>query len=88
MQSGANVQLVVNALDLKEAFLEWQEETHQEQTVTGNSEKYLTPDETAEMLDVSKPTLWRWEKQSYLVPVRWGSKVRYRFSDVKNCMEG
>ena len=29
LNNGANVQLVINALDLKEAFLQWNEETRQ-----------------------------------------------------------
>lgn len=29
-------------------------------------------------------SLWRWEKTEYLVPVRFGGKVRYRMSDINN----
>ena len=32
LESGANVQLVINALDLKEAFLQWCEEAKPEDT--------------------------------------------------------
>lgn len=49
---------------------------------------YLSVDETADLLKVSKPTLWRWEKSNYLVPVRAGRTPRYRRSDIQKLMEG
>ena len=51
------------------------------------AETYPSVDKVCEMLDVSKPTLWRWEKSAYLVPVRIGGKVRYKMSDVKRILE-
>ena len=58
-----------------------------EQLVTdANTETYLSPDKVAEMLCVSKPTLWRWSKQNYLVPISIGGKKRYRMSDVKRLL--
>lgn len=87
LESGANVQLVINALDLKEAFLQWNAEQNKE-SYSIPQEEYKTPNETAKMLDVDKSTLWRWAKQGYLVPVKWGNKSRYKLSDIKCCMEG
>lgn len=49
-------------------------------------EKYLTADETAEILGVDKSTLWRWNKCGYLSNVKIGSKVRYRLTDVESFM--
>jgi hypothetical protein len=46
-------------------------------------EKYLSPDKTAEFLEVTKPTLWRWDKNDYLKPISIGGKKRYRYSDLK-----
>lgn len=51
-----------------------------------NEEKYLSSDDVCEMLDVSKPTLWRWEKMEYLIPLRVGGKVRYKLSEVKQIL--
>ena len=50
------------------------------------AETYPSADKVAEMLSVSKPTLWRWEKSGYLIPVRIGGKVRYKMSDVKRIL--
>lgn len=34
------------------------------------------------LLNKSSSTLWRWEKKSYLLPIRQGSSVLYRSSDL------
>lgn len=86
LESGANVQLVINALDLKEAFLQWCEETKSKDTT--QSEKYLTASETVKRLGVDLSTLWRWDKTGYLKKVKRGSKVFYKESDIKKLMEG
>jgi excisionase family DNA binding protein len=52
-----------------------------------NVEKYLSPDKAAEFLDVTKPTLWRWDKRNYLKPVSVGGKKRYKYSDLKRILE-
>lgn len=49
-----------------------------------NHETYLNVAKVTEMLGVDRSTLWRWEKTEYLVPVRFGGKVRYRMSDINN----
>ncbi len=51
------------------------------------TETYPSANKVAEMLSVSKPTLWRWEKCGYLKPFRIGGKVRYKMSDVKKLLE-
>ncbi len=38
--------------------------------------------EAAKMLNVTASTLWRWAKEGYLVPVKIGSKVFYRATDI------
>ena len=87
LRNGANVQLVINALDLKEAFLQWSEEMRIPDTET-REESYLTAQETAEKLGVDVSTLWRWNKSGYLKKIKVGSKIRYRESDVLKLMEG
>ena len=87
LQTGANVQLVINALDLKEAFLQWNEEMRQPDTEV-KSESYLSAQETADKLGVDVSTLWRWDKSGYLKKIKVGNKIRYRESDVVKLMEG
>lgn len=48
----------------------------------------LTPKNVRERLSVSSSTLWRWEKEKYLTPVRVGGKVFYRSSDIQTIEKG
>ncbi|MBR6774295.1 MAG: helix-turn-helix domain-containing protein [Bacteroidales bacterium] len=52
-----------------------------------HEERYLSSDDVCDMLNVSKPTLWRWEKIDYLIPIRVGGKVRYKLSEVKQILD-
>ena len=52
-----------------------------------NEEKYLSADEVCKLINVSKPTLWRWEKIKYLIPIRVGGKVRYKLSEVEKTIQ-
>ena len=60
----------------------------EQQIADANTETYPTPDKTAEILSVTKTTLWRWQKRGYLTPVELGGKRRYRMSDIKRILEG
>ena len=51
-------------------------------------EVYLTAEETAKRLQVDRSTLWRWNKEGYLVSAKVGSKVRYKLSDVELIQKG
>lgn len=51
-------------------------------------EEYLTVKQAEELLKVSKPTLWRWAKNGYLVPSEVGGKRYYKLSDIERIMEG
>lgn len=86
IDSGFNLQLVVNAEDLKKFFYWWEEQ--KKITVPAKPEKYLTAQETAEKLGVDVSTLWRWDKSGYLKKIKVGRKIQYRESDVLKLMEG
>ena len=95
LKTGANVQLVINALDLRELFLEWQAEAQaqaqaaaKQEAQQQTEETYLTAKECAERLSVDLTTLWRWDKTGYLRKVKIGKKIFYRGSDVAKLMEG
>lgn len=51
-------------------------------------ETYLTAEETAKRLNVDRSTLWRWNKEGYLLTIKIGSKVRYKLSDVERLQRG
>ena len=51
-------------------------------------ETYLTAEATAKKLGVDRSTLWRWNKEGYLLTIKIGSKVRYKLSDVERLQKG
>jgi|WetSurMetagenome_2_1015567.scaffolds.fasta_scaffold00327_21 excisionase family DNA binding protein len=87
IKNGMNVQLVVNSLDLKEAFLQWENEQKQNVQQQASEEKYWTADEVAARLNVTKSTLWRWDKIGYLKTVKVGYKVRYTESSIQKILK-
>lgn len=89
LDSGQNVLMVVSSLDLQEYSLHLIEKTREMlETTQNNSEKYLTASEAAAALKCDRTTLWRWEKSQYLVPVKIGSRLFYRRSDIDNLKGG
>ena len=78
--------VTVKCSDLIEAFRLVVEETKlQREQVSSDqtTETYLTEDEVKQMLNVSHSTLWRWQKQEYLSPVKIGRKNRYKKSEIE-----
>ena len=51
-------------------------------------ETYLQPDEVARICDVTKNTLWRWDRDGYLKPVHVGRRLFYKKSDVDKLLNG
>lgn len=86
INSDKKVQIVINAIDLKEAFLQWVSEN--QCNSQKKEESYLTTQETAKKLGVDKSTLWRWNKTGYLNKIKLGNKPYYRVSDINKLMEG
>lgn len=84
-----SVQLVVNAADLKELFIQWNDEISYRHVVSAE-EGYMSPNDVANKYHVSKVSLWRWAKLNILVPVKLGRKSYYKKSDIDKLfnMEG
>ena len=78
---------MVSAADLEEALRSILEEV----VSTSNGEKdetLLTVRQAASLLGVDRSTLWRWEKEGYLKPVRIGRKVRYPMYAIEAIKKG
>lgn len=88
LSADANISVVVSIADLKEFALNVVAEAMAAKEAEKKEERYLTPDVVADMVGVSKNTLWRWEKEKYLIPIKVGRKSRYKLSDVKSILEG
>lgn len=80
INSGANISVTVTGKDLAEfakaVALEIMHETKQTE-----KEKLIAREELLKIASAS--TLWRWEKEQYLTPVRIGAKVFYKQSDLE-----
>lgn len=88
IESESNVQIVVTLSDLKEFALTIVSEAMAAKEAEKKEEKYLTPDDVADMVGVSKNTLWRLVKKKYLIPIKFGRKSFYKQSDINKILEG
>jgi len=85
LAESGSVVFQVTADDLREVvktmFAEERERVEKE--IKARKEKpTLSRNEVAKMLGVTYTTLWSWAKSGYLVPVKIGTKVMYKASDV------
>ncbi|MCC8176597.1 MAG: MerR family transcriptional regulator [Bacteroidales bacterium] len=48
----------------------------------------LTKKAACQLLGKDPSTIWRWEKEGYLVPVQTGGRKSYRLSDLNEIKEG
>lgn len=91
VRSGApGVMLVVSAEDLRRVVTDMcrRHEARMEEAAARQKERpTLSRRETSRLLGVSLTTLWRWEVSGYLKPVKIGTKVMYRASDVEGMLE-
>lgn len=85
ISSNSQIQLVLNKADLKELFLNWQEEMVRKPQK--EESPLLTPSEVTEKYRVSKVTLWRWDKMGLLAPIKMGRKSFYRQSDIERVFD-
>lgn len=91
IEAGANVQFVVSVDALKEIIIDLiganqsiYKETEDEDA---HNYGYLTIDETAELLGVSRTTLWRWNKEGKLKLTKYIGRAVYEKRDVYNVLQ-
>ena len=87
IESGANVAITVTPTDLKEFALNIIEQA-QMAKAKEEPEQYLSTNEASKTLKVSINTLWRWNKEKYLCPIKVGHRSVYRLSEITKLMEG
>ena len=75
INSGQNIQVVVSALDLREAFEEW--------SARHKTEDWLPTSEVVGRYNVSKQTLTNYTKRGMLHSVRRGVELHYRLSELQ-----
>lgn len=85
LKQNPNVQLVVNAADLRELMNEWCDEREALREADRRSvenDQRVTKGEAKKALNVTDATLWRWAKSGYLVPIKVGRRCIYLKSDI------
>lgn len=84
---GSNVSIQVKIEDLqdfaKQILLGAQCIVREQIKAAARADKLLTVEEAAQMLSVSKMTLYRWDQNGILKKVEIGGKRRYRLSDIE-----
>lgn len=61
----------------------------EQQIADSKAKTYITREKVMEITGKSAVTIWRWQKDKYLVPASTvGGTYRYRMSDVRRIMEG
>ena len=88
LQNRQNVQIVCDLADLRQIFNEWRTEQQKKEQQQEKKEAYLSTEMVCDLLRVTKPTLWRWGKLNYLVPVKVGRKNFYKQSDIDALRKG
>ena len=83
------VMLVVSAADLKNVVDDMcraHDRRTADKLASQRERPTMTRTEAAQALNITLSTLWRWDKMGYLNPVRIGSKVLYRASDIESML--
>ena len=86
IEAGANVSFSTNANDLRE-FGMFLIRTAAAEFANKPEEKYITTADAARRLHVDRSTLYRWDADNYLKPVRIGGKRRYKLSDIAKILD-
>ena len=86
LNGSENVQLVVNATDLKEFALTILEERQQVRPKEQKEDKLLSAKEAMKRLQCKEVTLWRWAKSGFLLPKKVGCRNFYRESDIERVL--
>lgn len=86
----ACVTIQINAKELKDFATHLIEETVELLSTRSSAgqDEYLSKAEVMKLFGVCPTTLWLWDKNNYLKPVRAGRKVMYRKADILRVANG
>ena len=92
LNNGANVSITISADDLRTFFAEVAQEVMNKEKAAQaarNADETMTQKEVCKFLNISKSTLWRWERDNYLRPsTRMGARPMYLKSEVERIKKG
>lgn len=85
-----DIQIVIRSSQLEElADMLWKrmQEKNREREETERN-RTISKAKACEMLEKDPTTLWRWEKEGYLTPVKVGGRTNYRLGDIQDIIDG
>jgi len=92
-QAFPDMNITIKAADLLAAFettarkiLQDAEQQHRRHERSAGC-KLIEAEKVRQGLKVSTTTLWRWKRQGYLVPVKFGGKAYYRQEDIDDILQ-
>lgn len=91
LKQGVNISITLKAndlIDFANYILEKRETEKEQDYLKSQNAKYLTRLETCDFLKIEQSTLWRYKQKKILMPVKVGGRLVYKFSDIKNLLEG
>ena len=84
LPEAANLTVQVSIGDLRLFHEEIvQKQLSQQKELTKTEDELLTVTEAMSFLKVSRTSLFRWQKNGYLEPIKTGGRCRYRKSDIE-----
>jgi len=87
LQDNSALNVTVNAGQLIEAIDYAISKAKAEFEAKREPEQYIARKQAAQMLGVDLSSLWRWNKQGYLVHIEVGGKRCYKLSDINRILE-
>lgn len=86
---GANPQtLIMCSLDdLRTIVTEAIQDAAEKFKEAAEADELLTVDEVSKLLQVDRSTLWRWQRDEYLVPQKVGKRSFYKKSDINKLIK-
>ena len=85
IESGTNIKIEIYPKDLQEfanSIAEASIKSKELQDKKESIDKYLSADRVCMILDISRTTLWQWDRKGTTNPIRMGNLKRYKQSDI------
>jgi len=86
INTGANIKVEISPEDLRcfgETIAERSFEAFKNQTKEKQETRFISVEKVLEILDISRTTLWQWDKKGITKQIRFGNLKRYMRSDIE-----
>ncbi len=91
IQSGVNLKVEISTEDLRDFGQEIADKSIEglkEHLKNESDSQFMTGKKVCELLDISRVTLWQWDKKGITKPIRMGNLKRYKSSDIDAIGQG